>query len=169
MADCLLVIDRDGTLIENEGYLGRENNWKTKIKLINKTVFLINSLDILFPNNLKIVFSNQTGVALRYFSEQRVEEINNHVKLLLQKENIDIKHWIYSPEADYAYAKQKKIKPNRYIKPVSTRKPNPQLLLNLLKNLNYSLSYFKKRVVIGDSEDDELLSKNIDADYINIC
>jgi len=169
MVDCLIVIDRDGTLIENQGYLGKENNWKTKVKLIDKTVFLIKSLNVLFPDNLKIVFSNQTGVALGYFSEQRVKEINDHVNLLLQKKGIDIKYWIYSPEADKKYAKQKKIKPNRYIKTVSNRKPDPQLLINLLKDLDYSFSSFKRRIVIGDSEDDKLLAEHIRADFINTC
>lgn len=168
MVNCLIIIDRDGTLIENQDYLGKEDNWKTKVKLIDTTVFLLKSLDILFPDNLKIVFSNQTGVALGYLSEEIVEKINDYVNYLLSETGIEIKYWIYSPEADKKYAEQKGIGANKYIKPVSNRKPNPQLLINMLKELDLSFSSFKRRIVIGDSEDDELLAEQIQAFFIKV-
>jgi D-glycero-D-manno-heptose 1,7-bisphosphate phosphatase len=168
MDNCLIIIDRDGTLIENHAYLGKEDNWKTKVKLIDKTVFLLKSLNVLYPDNLKIVFSNQTGVALGYFSEKTVEKINDYVSCLLSEKDIEIKYWIYSPEADKTYAEQKGVYVNRYIKPVSNRKPNPQLLQNKLKELDLSFSSFKRRIVIGDSEDDELLAEKIKAFFIQI-
>lgn len=168
MADCLIVIDRDGTLIEKHDYLGKSDDWKLKVSLIEKTVFLLKALDILFPDNLKIVFTNQTGIAIGYFTKQRVDEINKYVKRIIEKKGIIIDHWIYSPEIDIDYAAKKCIPHNKYFKNKSNRKPNPQLLINTLKNLDLSLSSFNKKIVIGDSEDDRLLAENIQADFIKI-
>jgi histidinol-phosphate phosphatase family protein len=166
MTNCLIVIDRDGTIIENHKYLGKNNNWKSKIKLIDKTIFLLKALDILFPDNVKIVFTNQTGVALGYFNEERVKQVNNFVKFLLRMKGIIIEHWIFSPEADKFYADQKEIK-NKYVKTKSSRKPNPKLLEKQLIFLKKPINTFKRKIVIGDSEDDKELASNIDAYYID--
>lgn len=168
MINCLIVIDRDGTLIEKHDYLGKSSNWKSKVKLIDKTVFLLKALDVLFPNNLKIVFTNQTGVALGFFSEKRVKEINSYVNSLLESEGVEIEHWIYSPEADECYASEKGIIENAYVKKDSSRKPNPRLLIEKLKSIHISINFFEKKIVIGDSEEDRKFAENIDAFFIPV-
>jgi len=168
MYDCLIIIDRDGTLIENEHYLGKENDWKKKIKFIDKTLFLLKALDVIFERNLKIVFTNQTGVARGYFSEEKVIEINDLIKKKLEKRGLNIHHWIFSPEADIEYAKKNDIQLNDYVKIVSSRKPNPTLLLQKLISLGFSITSFNAILVIGDSEEDKKLAENIHAKFIKI-
>ncbi len=168
MRDCLIVIDRDGTLIKKHDYLGKEDDWKSKVELIEKTIFLLNSLDTIYTNPLKIVFTNQTGVALGYFSENRVCEINDYVSKLLKEQKILIDYWLYSPEADSDYAKKQGVIKNKYIKPISTRKPNPLFLISKIKSLNLSLNSFDTLIVIGDSDDDKQLADNINAKFISV-
>ena len=168
MYDCLIIIDRDGTLIKNQPYLGKNDNWQKKIKLIEKTLFLLKVFDVIFERNLKIVFSNQTGVALSYFSEERVIEINNFINKMLGEKGLNIDYWIFSPEADIKYAIKKDIKINKYVKTISSRKPNPTLLIEKLKSLGLSLISFKTIIVIGNSEDDKKLAENIKGKFIEI-
>jgi len=168
MWDCLIVIDRDGTLIKKYDYLGVEEDWKSKVELKEKTMSLLKSFDVIYTNPLKIVFTNQTGVALGYFSEKRVCEINDYVSKLLKKQKIIIDYWLYSPEADITYAKKLGISPNEYIKSVSSRKPNPMLLISKLHSLNLSLNSFETILVIGDSGDDGKLAETINANFILI-
>jgi histidinol-phosphate phosphatase family protein len=165
--ECLIVIDRDGTIIEKKDYLGRNNNWKKEIKILDKTIFLLKSLYIIFPDNLKIVFTNQTGVALGYFTEERVKEVNQYINNILLKNKIIIDEWIYSPEADRKYAESKGIQ-NLYVKDKSSRKPNPKLLIEFLLKNGLNLKSFKTIIVIGDREEDRKLSKNIGGLFINI-
>ncbi len=129
---------------------------------------LLKSFDVIYSNSLKVVFTNQTGVALGYFSEKRVCEINEYVSKLLKKQKIIIDHWLYSPEADSDYAKKLGIPTNEYIKSVSSRKPNSTLLISKLHSLNLSLNSFDTILVIGDSDDDRKLAENIKAKFILI-
>jgi len=166
MWDCLIVIDRDGTLIENYNYLGKEDDWHQKIQIKEKTINKIKNLEAKYTHALKIVFTNQTGVALGFFSEKRVQDINMYVSNLLKEKNLYIDYWIYSPEADLDYAKMKGITPNIYVKKNSTRKPNPKLLISLLQSIGLTLQSFKSIYVIGDSEDDRQLANRLNADFI---
>ena len=164
---CLIVIDRDGTIVEKKDYLGTNDDWKKEVKIIDKTIFLLNVLDTIFQDNLKIVFSNQTGVALGYFTEERVKEINEYINNLILKNKVIIDEWIYSPEADRIYADSKGIQ-NRYVKENSSRKPNPKLLIDILSKNGYKLKSFKTILVIGDREEDKELSRNIGGIFIPI-
>ncbi|HYD03602.1 MAG TPA: HAD-IIIA family hydrolase [Alphaproteobacteria bacterium] len=165
--DTLIVIDRDGTVIENMDYLGRKEDWINHIKIRPDVIKMIKDLDKIHPHNIKYIFTNQSGVALGYFSEDTVRKVNTKVNELLLENGINIMEWLYSPEIDKHYADHKKIH-NEYVKEKSTRKPNPKLLVDALDRINRKLESFHNIIVIGDSEDDMNLAKNINAKFMKV-
>ena len=99
----LLIIDRDGTIILNNDFFGRDSDWKEKIEYNSNVISLISYLQTKYKTT-KIVITNQTGVARKFFTCQRVEEINNHIDTELLKRGIKIDDWKYCPNADRSYA-----------------------------------------------------------------
>ncbi|MBN2052406.1 HAD-IIIA family hydrolase [Candidatus Woesearchaeota archaeon] len=159
----LFVLDRDGTLIVNTGFLGKNKEWKKEVELKKEIIdFLIHAktkYDTTF-----IVVTNQTGVARKYFDCKRVEEINKYIGELLKEKGIIVSSWQYCPDADSAYAKLKKGQIDfdyNYVKDKTKRKPHPDMVFDALKELKMDLNEFEKIIVVGDAEDDELLAGNL--------
>jgi len=165
----LLGIDRDGTLIKEENFLGREDNWKEKIILKENVIGLISFLQTKY-NTTKIVVSNQAGVAKGYFDCQTVEKINSHLEKLLEGRGIKIDNWQYCPDVDLAYATSKKDEiefDKDLIKLETRRKPNNKMLLEGVKTLGKNISDFDNIIIFGDREEDLGLAKTMCALYID--
>ncbi len=165
----LIVLDRDGTLIQEVNFLGKTLDWKKKIVFKEKVLFLINALDKIFPKNFKIVLTNQSGVARGYFSEKRVKEINKYLDNKLRtRYNIKINSWKYSPYVDKIYAeKTNHIFNKKYIVENTKRKPSTDLVIEALEENNLSLTQFSRVIVLGDREEDRLLAENLKAVFID--
>jgi len=165
----LLIIDRDGTLIEDTKFLGKDGNWKKNIQL-NRNVVGVLSFVQTKLNPVNMVITNQAGVARGYFSCKRVEDINSYLNSLLEENHIKINNWQYCPDVDEEYAKKKteiKFK-KEFIKKKTKRKPHVDMVLDGLKELNMKLNHFNKVVVLGDRHEDEELAKKLDARYIDV-
>jgi rfaE bifunctional protein nucleotidyltransferase chain/domain len=165
----LLCIDRDGTLIEERNFLGKEKNWRDQIKLKNNIISSISYLQTKF-NTTKIVVSNQAGVARGYFNQKKVEEINEHVNNLLIKRGIKIDNWQYCPDVDLKYAELKRKElffDKNFVKDITKRKPSDKMVLDSLNEFGKQLSEFSHIIVFGDREDDKGLSKKLEATYID--
>ncbi len=165
----LLILDRDGTLIEDKNFLGKNENWRENIILNREVVDFIHYLMQHF-NLTSIVASNQSGIAWKYFDENRVKAINSIINTQLYKEGIIIDKWKFSPEVDEQYATNKGINNFNieYVKSKSSRKPNPIMIENALTELNLKKNQFNKIIVLGDQEDDRLLAKNLNVKFINV-
>jgi len=165
----LMVLDRDGTLIEEKNFLGKNENWKEEIKLKRDVLDFIKYADSKYSST-KLVVTNQTGVARKMFSEKRVLEINSFINKLLLEERILIDDWQYCPYADKSYVKSRKNFQfeKKYIKEESGRKPDTKMVYNSLKRLNQSLEQFDKVLVVGDRKEDMQLAENLAADFINV-
>lgn len=167
--DILMVIDRDGTLVEEQGFLGKNPNWKDKVKLRKEVIEFITAIQRKYSTT-KIVVSNQSGVARGYFDCKTVEKINKHIAELLKKNDINIDNWQYCPYVDFEYAKLKKDKINfnpEFIKEKTKRKPAPDMLYDALKSLNKKLSNFSRIIVLGDKNEDKEMAKSINAEFID--
>ncbi len=165
----LLVLDRDGTLIDDVPYIGKEKYWKEQIKIKKEVVDLINHIQTKY-NTFKVVISNQQGVARGYFSIKMVEKINKHIDTLLRKNGIVIDNWQFCPDIDKGYAdsmKKMQFKPE-FIKSETKRKPSIEMLNEALEQLNKNLKDFDRILVFGNSKDDANLAKNLNAAYIGI-
>ena len=164
----LLGIDRDGTLIEDVKFLGKEKNWKDQIKLkedvINLLIYIQTKND-----TVKVVISNQQGVARNLFNKKRVEEINRYIDGLLRNKGVIIDNWQYCAEVDKNYAasvKDAKFK-QEFIKDKTKRKPNTDMIFDALIQLNKDIKSFDKIVIIGNSEDDAKFAEKCHAAYID--
>ena len=167
----LIVIDRDGTLIEHVPYLGREEGWINDIKLKKDVADFLIYVQTKFDTT-KIVVSNQQGVARGYFSTKTVEDINRSINALLIEKGVAIDSWQYCPDVSKDYAakctetQNAKFK-SQFIKEKTMRKPNPEMLLIALRELQLKKSDFDRIFVIGDSQDDADLAKSINAQFIH--
>lgn len=165
----LLAIDRDGTLIEKVNFLGKDGNWRDQIKLNKEVVDLLIYIQTKY-DTVKVVISNQQGVARGYFDTKKVEAVNNYIHELLRRKGVIINNWQYCPDADADYAAlQKEVKFNQdFVKKKTKRKPSPEMLLQALQQLGKNIKEFDKMAVIGNSEDDAGMARNANAAFIDV-
>lgn len=139
MAERAIFLDRDNTIIENDGYLGDP----TKVKLITGAAAALASLRQL--GYRLIVISNQSGVARGMFSEADVEAVNKEMCRQLREQagaQIDASYYCpFHPEA---------VKPE-YRVDHEWRKPKPGMIKQAADDYSLDLS---QSWVIGDSPRD---------------
>lgn len=140
-----VFVDRDGTLIEDVGYLSSVD----QIKLIPKAT---EALKILKSCGYKIiVISNQSGVARGYFDEASVQTINREVLKIFSGNGALIDGIYYCPHHT-AYGSAP------YRKECDCRKPAPGMILQAKKEHNLDLS---NSCIIGDKRTDIVTGKNL--------
>ncbi len=168
--ELLLILDRDGTLIEHEEFFGRSTNWKAELKLNLPVINYLSYLQTKYKP-LKIVVSNQAGVARGYFTPQTVEEINREIDRLLKEKKIVVENWQYAPDVDVVYAEAKKKElqfDSQFVKEKTERKPSPVLVWKALRELKRDIGEFSDVLVLGDREEDAGLAKNMNCRYIDV-
>jgi rfaE bifunctional protein nucleotidyltransferase chain/domain len=164
----LIILDRDGTIIKNDNFPGKNENWKEEIILNSDVINYISYLQTKY-NTMKIVVSNQSGVARGLFDEKRVIDVNEHINSLLIQKGIKIDDWQFCPDVDETYVqKHPEIPFNRkYIKKLTLRKPAIDMVNFGISNLGKSIADFKEIIVIGNNNDDSQLAGNLNAKYID--
>jgi D-glycero-D-manno-heptose 1,7-bisphosphate phosphatase len=146
----LVGIDRDGTIIKDADFLGRNENWKVEVQVLPGAVEGIRKLKS-YPEILAIVASNQSGVARGYFDEKRIQEINEHINALLKKEDADIKKWYFCPFVEKAYGEKYKLAAdNPYVKETHYRKPGIGMLQQAAIDHSLKLEDFVSVWFVGD-------------------
>ncbi len=162
-------IDRDGTLIEDVDFLGKDKDYMSQIKFNKPVIDLLTYLSTKHDVDFAVI-SNQGGVARGYFSVDVVEEINMHIDKYLRDNKIIIGSWQYCPDADKKFAEKRKDIhfDERYIKENTKRKPSPDMLNDALKEMNMKPSDFYKIIILGDNEDDKGLAQSINAFFIDV-
>ncbi len=165
----LIGIDRDGTIIENNDFFGKNKEWIEEIKFNKEIIEFLLYLQTKYKTT-KLIITNQAGVARRFFDCKRVEEINRYIDLKLSVRGIKIDDWQYCPYVDSGYASQHpgfNIAP-KYIQNKTKRKPNPQMLFDALKKLNKKLEDFDRILILGDRQEDKGLSDKLNAQFIDV-
>lgn len=166
----LIAIDRDGTLIKNNDFLGKNDSWEKELQLNTEVVSYLSYLQTKYKTT-KIIVTNQAGVARKLFACQRVEELNKHVHSMLAIKGIKIDNWQYCPDVDEAYAEAKRNELTfdlKFVKEKTKRKPSTEMLYDALQQLNTELFCFAHILVLGDREEDEGLAKNLKAKFIDV-
>ena len=167
----LVIIDRDGTIIRNDDYLGKDRDWKEEIEFNKDVVSFIIYLQTKYKTT-KIVVSNQSGIARKFFDCKRVEEINSHINSELASKGIKIDSWQYCPDVDSRFAEKQKcngiVFDNKYIKDKTKRKPDTAMVLDALSDLKKDIKEFTKIIVIGNGNDDKGLAENLKAAFIDV-
>jgi len=133
-----VFLDRDGTIIEDTGYISECD----KIKFlpgVSKAIRLLNE------NGFRvIVITNQAGVARGYFTEETVKEINDYVQKSLAKQEAFIDMIYYCPHHVEGIIKEDR-------KECYRRKPNPGMIVKPVGEFGIDL---KNSFVIGDKISD---------------
>jgi len=158
----LVALDRDNTLIHDEdGYFGRNNDWKEKIKIYKGAIEAIKIL-----NNFAqvIVDTNQIGIARGFYGPERVKEINQFLDAFLKDKGAIIDGWYFSPYVERSWAERNKLNLNTpwvIDNFPETRKPQIGMLKLAAADFGSSLSSYKKIFVVGDSLDDLNMALNV--------
>jgi len=140
-----VFFDRDGTLIEEVGYIDTPD----KIKLIpaaDRAVRLLKEIGYKI-----IIVSNQSGVARGYFDESTVQSINQQVVDLFAAKEAIIDAIYYCPHHPRAADEN-------YGRKCECRKPKPGMFLKAASEHNIDLS---KSIMIGDKFSDVQAGKNL--------
>ena len=133
-----VFLDRDGTIVEEVGYL-RDI---TKVKFLpgaDQAIKLLNE------NGFKVIMiTNQAGVARGYFTEEAVKEINGYIQERLAGQKAWIDMIYYCPHHTEGII-------DEYRKECYYRKPNPGMIEQAVRDFDIDLG---DSFVIGDRHSD---------------
>ena len=138
MANAAVFFDRDGTLIEDPGYL----NHPDQVKLLDGAAEVVKELKLL--DYQTVVVTNQSGVARGIVSEEMLGRIHERLGALLAQKGASLDGIYYCPyHPDGVIPK--------YCQDSDWRKPAPGMLLAAAKEMDIDLT---RSWVIGDSQRD---------------
>jgi len=144
MSNRAVFLDRDGTLIENPGYLGDPG----KVKLLPFVGEILSRLKNEF-NYFLIVISNQSGIARGLITVEQVEQVNEKINTLLKEFNVSIDKFYYCPyHPDFSTAEE-----------CGCRKPSTEMVEKAVGEFDIDRS---KSFFIGDSVADIECGMNAD-------
>jgi len=144
MANRAVFLDRDGTLIENPGYLGDPG----KVKLLPFVSEILSRLKNEF-NYFLIVISNQSGIARGLITAEQVKQVNEKINTLLKAFNVSIDKFYYCPyHPDFSTAEE-----------CGCRKPSTEMVEKAVEEFDIDRS---KSFFIGDSVADIECGMNAD-------
>jgi histidinol-phosphate phosphatase family protein len=78
-----IILDRDGTLVEDKNYV-------YKVEDLEILPGVIEGLKKLQKDYIFIIVTNQSGIGRGYYTEEDFHNFNNHLIRLLKEENIEI-------------------------------------------------------------------------------
>ena len=99
MRNVLVGLDRDGAINLDVHDLGKEDNWREQVVMLDgvfEGLRLLREPGINYNLSLAVV-SNQAGVARGFFDESRVGEVNREINARLLKEEINVGSWHFCP------------------------------------------------------------------------
>lgn len=137
-------LDRDGTIIEENGYISK----------INQVEFIpgsIEAIKILKSLGYKIIIvSNQSGVAQGFFTEKSLKKVNQYLLKKLRQKKAEVDGLYYCPHHPRVGLRKYKID-------CDCRKPRTGLVKLAVKKHNLKLD---GSFVVGDKLSDVGLGKN---------
>lgn len=140
MKPTAVFLDRDGTIIEDTGYIGDPD----RVRLIPGAASAMRRFAQ--AGHLVIIASNQSGVARGLFDEEALSRVHARVEALLRAKGVNLDGAYYCPYLDGADAVVAE-----YRRDSELRKPRPGMLLQAARELDIDLS---RSWMIGDSPAD---------------
>lgn len=140
MTTSAVFLDRDGTIIEDVGYIAEPAD----VRLLPHAAEGIRRFNR--AGSLVVIVSNQSGVARGLFDEDAMMAVHQRVVDVLQQEGCRIDGAYYCPFLDGEHAQVP-----LYRRDSDLRKPKPGMLLLAAKELKIDLS---RSWMIGDSPRD---------------
>jgi len=142
-----VFLDRDGTLIEDRGYLGE----------IGQVAFYPWSVDVVRVLNRAgvrvVLVTNQAGVARGYFKEEAVHAVHRHIDAVLSAGGARIDAYYYCPHHPAGTV-------TAYAERCTCRKPGPGLVERAARELGIDP---RRSFVVGDKWVDVGLARAVGA------
>jgi len=135
-----VFLDRDGTIIEDSGYVADP----AKVRLLPGAARAIRRIND--AGFLAVVVSNQSGIARGIFSEDDLASVHARVEKLLAQKEAKLDAAYYCPFLEGPGAKEA-----AYRKPSDLRKPKPGMLLQAASEHDIDLAH---SWMIGDAARD---------------
>lgn len=136
MPERAMILDRDGTINIDSGYVHKIEDFK----FIPGTFHALSKFQ---ENFFLFIYTNQAGIGYGLYSEEEFKKVNNYMLNRLKAEGIEIKKVLYCP--------------HRPEDNCECRKPKTGLLEQLIHN--YSIDR-KKSYVVGDKTVDIKFGEN---------
>lgn len=133
-----LFIDKDGTLLKDVSY----NADPSLIQFNEGAVDALKALKKFGYKN--IIITNQPGVALGYFTEDKIDTISSRIAALMHENELDFDGLYYCPHHPHGTV-------TGYSMECSCRKPSPGMIIKAAGEHNIDLS---SSWIIGDILDD---------------
>lgn len=130
MKNKAILLDRDGTLIEDKNYV-------YKVEDLEILPGVINGLKKLQKDYIFIIVTNQSGIGRGYYTEENFHNFNNHLIRLLKYEDIEILKTYYCP-----HLKEDEC---------SCRKPKTKFIIDIINDYNVNI---QESWMIGDHPSD---------------
>jgi D-sedoheptulose 7-phosphate isomerase/D-glycero-D-manno-heptose 1,7-bisphosphate phosphatase len=145
-----VLLDRDGTIIVDHGYVGSVD----RVKLIDGAADAIAQFNL--ASIPVAVLTNQAGVARGYYGLDDVALVHNHIGDLLAERNARVDLFVYCPYHPAGVVEA-------FARTSEDRKPNPGMAkaAQAALNLNLAASW-----VVGDRVEDVGLAESIGASAI---
>jgi D-glycero-D-manno-heptose 1,7-bisphosphate phosphatase len=140
-----VFLDRDGTLIEEVGYLDRVD----RVQLFPWSVTAIRAWNA--ARVPIVLITNQSGVARGFFTETVVDEVHRHIAALLRSGGAHIDAYYYCPH-------HRDGKVTEYAIDCDCRKPGRGLVDRAMRELSVDP---KRSFTVGDRWLDVALARNI--------
>ena len=135
-----VFLDRDGTIIENRGYIADPDH----VRLISGAADAIRCFSQ--AGYLVVIISNQSGIARGLFDEAALSAVHQRVEALLEAEGVRLDGAYYCPYLDGAEALVESYRLDSEL-----RKPKPGMLLQASRELGVLLP---RSWMIGDALSD---------------
>ncbi len=150
MLNKAIFIDRDGTLIEDRGYI-------CDFSQVNIFPFSFEAVKVINENGFKvIVITNQSSIARGICTEHQVKKLHNKMEELFRSKRAIINAFYYCPFYEHGVIE-------KYKKRDECRKPLPGMILKAAKDLNIDLS---ESFMIGDNMKDVIAGCKADCKTI---
>ncbi|HSL23150.1 MAG TPA: HAD-IIIA family hydrolase [Vicinamibacterales bacterium] len=139
-----VFLDRDGTIVEEAGYIDRLERLKLfpwsldAVRLLNRGGFRV------------VVVTNQAGVAYGYFDEAFVRGVHDHLDAQLRASGAEVDGFYYCPHHPEAPLPE-------YRQPCDCRKPAPGLFLRAAREHDLDLA---RSYAVGDRWRDVEAARN---------
>jgi len=142
-----VLLDRDGTIIEDSGYVGS----------VDRVQFIDGALDAIAALNRAglpvVVVSNQAGVARGHYDIEDVQQVHKHMIAELERHAAHIDLWLFCPYHPEGIVEA-------FARASFDRKPRPGMALAAAEALDLDLS---ASWVVGDSRVDIGLARAVGA------
>ena len=142
-----VLLDRDGTIIEDSGYVGS----------VDRVQFIDGAIDAIAALNRAalpvVVVSNQAGVARGHYGIEDVQQVHKHMIAELARQGAHVDMWLFCP-----YHPDGSVE--AFARASSDRKPGPGMAFAAAQALDLDLS---ASWVVGDSAVDIELARAVGA------